>query len=383
MSKISAVICELNPLHIGHKYIFDKARKCSDTVVAVMSGNFVQRGECAVFHKYNRAKAALACGADLVLELPFPWCAAPAQFFALGAMSIVSAVGADVLVFGSECGDTELLLKAAEAVQTEEFKSAVEREYTENVGFAVARERAAKSIMPKAAELFSSSNDMLALEYIINAKNTGFKGSFYGEKRLNCEGYLSASAIRGLLEKEEIEKATSVIPREVKEIFDESLSQMAFLSKLEELEFWALRLRKTDSETFDFESGIVSRLLKCADTSLCGKSMFEAAATKKYTDARIRRAALFALCGVTKDALQKKPDFTVVLGANEKGRQVLSKMRKSDSVKNGNFTLITKPSDLLTVKGGEQSERADRLYTLLFDKAKEAGFFLTRSPLMK
>ncbi|MBE6562112.1 MAG: nucleotidyltransferase family protein [Ruminococcaceae bacterium] len=377
MSKITAVICELNPLHIGHKYVFEKAREYGETVVAVMSGNFVQRGECAIFDKYTRARAALLSGADLVLELPFPWCAAPAEFFARGAMAVVKAVGADCLVFGSECGDTELLVKGASLSRSEAFLAAVETEYTENVGYAAAREKAAKKLMPEAAELFSGANDMLAMEYFVSAEKLGFDGSLNGVKRIKTDDYVSASEIRCALRSGNAQGVIHAIPDEEKALFEEALSDMGSLSKLEETQFSAFRQRQIKNGTFDYESGIVSRLEKCADAATSGREMLEKASTKKYTDARIKRAALFALCGVTKEALQEPPCFTVVLGANEKGRAILSDIRKNEDLR-----VITKPSDITKVKGGEKNAEADRLYTMLMDEVKDAGFFMKQSPVI-
>ncbi len=377
MSRISAVVCELNPLHIGHKYVFEKAKEYGGVVVAVMSGNFVQRGECAIFDKYTRAKAALLSGADLVLELPFPWCAAPAEFFARGALSVVKAVGAEYLVFGSECGDTELLMKGASLSRSEAFLAAVEAEYTENVGYAAARESAAKKLMPETAELFSGANDMLAMEYFVSAEKLGFDGSLHAVKRIKTDDYVSASEIRCALRSGNVQGVIHAIPEEVKTLFEEALSDMGSLSKLEETQFSAFRQRQIKNGTFDYESGIVSRLEKCADDATSGREMFEKASTKKYTDARIRRAALFALCGVTKEALQEIPSFTVVLGANEKGRAILSNIRRNED-----FRVITKPSDILGVKGGEKNAEADRLYTMIMKNVKNAGFFMKQSPVI-
>ena len=97
MKKICAVICEFNPLHEGHKFILAEAKRRADAVVCIMSGNFVQRGGSAVRDKYERAKDAASAGADLVVELPFPWCSAPAEFFARAGVTIASALGADTL----------------------------------------------------------------------------------------------------------------------------------------------------------------------------------------------------------------------------------------------------------------------------------------------
>ena len=107
------IVCEFNPMHNGHVRLIDEAKKRgAERVVCVMSGNAVQRGELAFADKYTRAKIAVDCGADLVLELPYPYCAASAEFFAGAGIRILSEL-CDNVIFGSERGDIELLTSAA------------------------------------------------------------------------------------------------------------------------------------------------------------------------------------------------------------------------------------------------------------------------------
>ena len=111
---VYGIISEFNPFHNGHKYLIDTAKaEGAEAVVCVMSGNAVQRGDISVIDKYYRAEMALHCGAELVLELPYPWCAAGAEAFALCGVTIASSF-ADKLFFGSECGDIALLERAAD-----------------------------------------------------------------------------------------------------------------------------------------------------------------------------------------------------------------------------------------------------------------------------
>ena len=118
------IICEVNPLHGGHRYLIESARSMgAERVVCVMSGNTVQRGEFAVTDKYARAEMLIANGADLVLELPFPWSAASAEQFARGGISVLREV-CDTIIFGSECGDLSGLMAAAEKAGSEEFRVA-------------------------------------------------------------------------------------------------------------------------------------------------------------------------------------------------------------------------------------------------------------------
>ena len=122
------MICEFNPIHLGHKYILSKARESAGDdgcVIAVMSGNFCERCTPAVYDKYTRAHSAVLCGADIVLELPFPWCSSGVEDFALGGVYIAASLGADTLTFGSESGNAELIKTCADIKQSEEFIKAL------------------------------------------------------------------------------------------------------------------------------------------------------------------------------------------------------------------------------------------------------------------
>lgn len=133
--KISAVICEYNPFHPGHAYHISEVKKNSDAVIAVMSGSFTQRGIPAVISKYERAREAIAGGADLVLELPFPYCAASAEYFARAGVDIAERAGVVLeLSFGSESGDAEALMKIAENMNSIAFDRALAEASAEGKG---------------------------------------------------------------------------------------------------------------------------------------------------------------------------------------------------------------------------------------------------------
>ena len=122
--KTIGVVAEYNPFHNGHAYhLAESRRKAGEdaAVIAVMSGDFVQRGEAAVYSKYARAEAACRCGADLVIELPLPWCAASAEGFAKAAVHILGSLGADVLSFGCETEDLDELIRVAELIGQDSF----------------------------------------------------------------------------------------------------------------------------------------------------------------------------------------------------------------------------------------------------------------------
>jgi predicted nucleotidyltransferase len=136
------VIAEFNPLHNGHRYLIEYAKK-QGTLACVISGNFVQRGDTAIAEKRIRALAALKAGADIVLELPVLWSMSTAQNFALGGVSALKAVGCEKIIFGSECGDIEILKKAARIINSNGFVSRLSQHLKSGITFAAARQAAA------------------------------------------------------------------------------------------------------------------------------------------------------------------------------------------------------------------------------------------------
>ena len=357
MDKISAVICELNPLHEGHKYILSKAKEHGDTVIAIMSGNFVQRGEAAVYDKYRRAESALEAGADLVVELPFPWSAASAEFFAAAGVEIAEKLGAENLVFGSECGEIDVLNKASEITKKAEFL-----EIPANIRAAKYREDLLykyDNSLPNG--LLSSANDILGIEYIKNLK----AAVPIPCKRISCH---RASSIRADM-------------KDNHELYADAV----FSDKLFDLAFYKYRLNSDSKEYITAESkgGVGERLAKSAFVSKNGVEMLEKAKTKQYTDARLRRAALFFLTEVYMNDLKELPLYTILLGANDKGREYLSNIRKEDKI-----SIITKPSDESNLSDEAKRQyriekRADSLYTLLMNETESGDYFIKKSPIIK
>ncbi len=357
MKRISAVICELNPAHEGHRYIFSRAAEEGGTVIAVMSGNFVQRGENAIYDKYKRAKSALDMGADLVVELPFPWSAASAEYFAAASVEIAEKMGAECLVFGSECGDKNALSRAAEFLKGEKFNAPIPGGHRA----AEYREKLLHDADPTLpAAILSSANDILGIEYIKNAK----VAECIPVKRISCS---SATAIRAEMERNRAEYTDAV-----------------FTDRLFELEYCKFRTEDTPNfDTAESGGGVGERMYKAASASSSGHEMLDGAKTKQYTNARLRRCGLFHLTDVTVGHIKQLPLFTCVLAINEKGRELLSEMRGKED-----FTVITKPSATEALgeevrKQVKKSQFADSIYTLLMSDIKERDYFVKKSPIIR
>ncbi len=215
--KITALICEFNPIHFGHKYILTKAREAAGddgAVICVMSGNFTQRSTPAVYDKYTRAAAAIAEGADLVLELPFPYCSSGAEQFALGGVTIASAVGADSLIFGSESGDIAAIEKTAQVKNSAAFRETI-RELEKLHPNSGSAELYAKALSQSGITAAMGPNDRLAAEYVRYGRQAGIE-NFTAVKRLDdCK---SASEIRKIITK--TKSAENLIPNKAEEILE-------------------------------------------------------------------------------------------------------------------------------------------------------------------
>ena len=167
---IAGIVCEYNPMHKSHEYHIAKTRELLGPdcgIICVMSGNFVQRGDFAVMNKFARARAAVLCGADLVIELPVPWCVSTAEKFATGAVSILDNIGVCTHIsFGSETGELEPLREIANYLLDPEIDGLIKDGLKKGVSYAAARQRALENLMGRKVPELSSPNDILAIEYL-------------------------------------------------------------------------------------------------------------------------------------------------------------------------------------------------------------------------
>ena len=226
--KIVGLITEYNPFHAGHLYHMQRARELTgaDYCVVLMSGSFVQRGEPAIFDKYRRTKAALLAGADLVLEMPAAFSTASAHEFAAYGVALLSAIGVDTVVFGSECGQIETLKQAAYALNHEsaEFRERLQKGLKAGLTYPQARAKALE-MEDTWASVLSSPNNILGIEYLRAAEDLhspmefytiSRKGSGYHEDTLADANFPSASAIRGIIRKS-YENLSADIPASLKQ----------------------------------------------------------------------------------------------------------------------------------------------------------------------
>lgn len=352
--KICAVIAEYNPFHDGHlnqiRYIKDQLPDAA--IVAIMSGNIVQRGELAVLDKYVRAESAVKCGVDAVLELPYPWCGGSAGYFARGAVEIAKAVGAHYLCFGSESGDIDELKRAAHRTVSAEYTLLLEsliKDEPETAYIALSR-KAYRQLYGD--NIPDGANNTLAIEYL---KYTGNSIVPLTYKRTYPS---SATAARGFYRTGDMAALNATVPEILHDLY--ANNDVVCAERVAPLILWQLcnsNLQEL-SEYADADMGIAGRIQAAAKESGSLEELYKRCATKKYTDSRVRRVVLNMILGTKKHLLDDVPRFTVLLSANEKGRKAVRQIKKT-----GNIEIITKPADHDTAQ--EQfmfSNKADTLF---------------------
>ncbi len=380
-----AIICEFNPFHNGHKLLFDRIREHFATeavcIICIMSGNFVQRGTLAVMSKYKRAELALDCGADIVLELPFPWSASYAQSFARAGVSVAENLGCvDYLAFGSESFDEKYIIDCAEKISSEEFENELAKAVSDNRNTSKAYAELRCEVFEKlyGVELSRRPNDILAIEYMLAIKffNSNIRPLFI--KRLKD---FSATESRKYIFASDGEGLRKCIPEE---IFEKTLAAPKFLPNIPDAA-GILFLAYADAEKLslspEMSFDLASRLINAAKS---GKfktlsELFYAVATKKYTDARIRRAFNFAFLDVKREELACMPEYSLLLASSIEGRNVLRELSKKSEI----AVLATKSAhnklSELSEKQYQISEKADLAYSFCGEITENEGI----KPYMK
>ena len=334
--QVSAIICEYNPFHTGHKYQIDSIRENIEDVaiVCVMSGDFVQRGDVAIIDKHTRAKIAVENGADLVLQLPAFFSTQVAEIFARGGVSLINSLGCvDFLCFGSESGDIEKLYERA---NSDTDKELLRQSLKAGNSFA--------SSYFTSESMINMSNDILATEYIRALQNFKSKtrpfaikrqGANYNDKALN-ENFSSSTAIRESLKKGDIAKIKSFIPSGSQNYFDIikfdedffELIKYAILSKKDRL-----------GGVFEIGEGLENRILSKIEESKDMEDLIKNIKSKRYTYTRIRRILFNILLDIKKTDIEeiKKRNFYLpyvrVLAFNDRGKEVLKEIKKIGNIK--------------------------------------------------
>ncbi|NLH00380.1 MAG: nucleotidyltransferase family protein [Clostridiales bacterium] len=347
--KIIGIIAEYNPFHNGHMYHIEESRKSvsEDTaVVCVMSGDFVQRGEAAIFSKYARAEAAVMCGADLVLELPLPWAISSAEKFSEGAVGLLDALGCiDYISFGSECGDLEILSKISSSLLNPSVHASIADELKTGISYASARQNAAAKQIGELAKYLSTPNNILAVEYLKALQNLASGIKPITVRRFGAghdEEGGSASSIRGMIAAGK--SISAYVPHRAMEVYARETEQGRGPVTMSSLECAILsRLRMLKESDFaslpDYAEGLSNRIYSAARTETSLESIYSSVKTKRYALSRIRRMCISAALGIKAGDTDGIPPFARILALNEKGRNVAKIISEKSSI-----PVIAKPA---------------------------------------
>jgi len=353
--KVVGLIAEYNPFHNGHQYHIEKAREITgaDAVVAIMSGNFVQRGTPSIMPKHMRAEAALKSGASLVIELPVCYATGSAEFFAYGAVSLLHKLGCvDAICFGSECGDMEPLCHLAKILceEPEEYKSFLNHYLRQGNSFPLARQKAIREYLKSddINSILSEPNNILGIEYLkalyrLNSKIRPYTikrvSSHYHDEALQ-EHYSSASAIRKAISTQEKWDLQSQIPKACIPLYKENYGACYpivanDLSIL--LKYKLLQETKESLRTYvDISEELANRIFNNLNQYVSFEQFCDLLKTKEMTYSKISRALIHILLDI-KTTDRNEIEYARVLGFKAEALNVLSQIKKCASI-----SLITK-----------------------------------------
>ena len=380
----AGIVAEYNPFHRGHAWHIAETRRRlggDAPVVCVMSGHWVQRGECALADKWLRAALALDRGADLVVELPTPWAMASAESFARGAVSLLAATGVvDVLSFGSETGELAPLEEAAAALDAPDYPERLRAALGRGLSFPAARQEAA------GAACLSAPNNNLGVEYLrslralsstirpltVPRQGAGHDGPAAG-------GFASASELRRLLRAGRGEEAAPYLTAPWSgELADMQHIERAVLARLRTMGEgdWAALPDGGGAE------GLPSRLAKAAREAVSLEDFYTRAKTRRYPHARLRRLALAAFLGLRAAERPAAPPYVRVLGLGGRGRALLRRMKDTCPL-----PVIVKPAQARELDGPartlfESEARYTDLYGLCFPAPRPCGAEWIHSPVV-
>lgn len=354
MGKVLGIVCEYNPFHNGHLYHLEQAKKAtgSNYSVAILSGNFTQRGSSAIVDKWSRTEMALKCGIDLVIELPVLYATSSAENFADGAIRILDALKVvDYVAFGSENSDIDILDDIAKVLHEEPklYKSLLANELKKGISFPKARENAVISYFSnnsKYNNVLSSPNNILGIEYIKALKKyksvikpIAISRFEAGHNDITYSGNIaSATAIRNIVKNGSFNVLKRLLPQSSYEILLDNIKQghvIPDLSVFEHQIIYNLRKMSTQeiAELPDVTEGLEFSIKKAANSCNNISDFLNTIKSKRYTTTRIQRILLYSLLNITKKdmALSKKVNpYVRVLGLNSRGKFLISEIAKAN-----------------------------------------------------
>ena len=358
--KIVGLIAEYNPFHNGHAYHLAESLRASgaDYAVAVMSGDFVQRGLPAVVDKYTRARMALISGVDAVFELPTVYSCASAESFANGAVELLNRLGIDTISYGCECGPSEAkkLREIAELLisEPEAFKTVLDEQLRAGKNYPAARAAAIDAVLPGCGAIASEPNNILAIEYEKAILKQNARIKTIAIARNGASHSETGTAIRQALSAESYKDLAALLPKSSAELLTYHIDEDDFSDML------AYRLLTEDPENLtdysDVSPELAARIIKFKGAGLSFSQLADELTTKNYTRTRVQRALLHILLGIKKET--QAPTFARVLGF-KKDSPVLHELKERTQI-----PIVTKLAD-----APDESYQRDRIASDLYSCA--------------
>ena len=362
MSKVLGIIAEYNPFHNGHLYHLEKSKEVTNSsyTVAIVSGNFTQRGSTSLVDKWSKTEMALLNGIDLVIELPLLYAISSAENFADGAIKILDSLRVvDYVSFGTESNDLNALNACAEVLYKEpkEYKNFLSHELAKGISFPKARENALMMYLNdirRFSNVLSSPNNILAIEYLKALKK--YNSSVVpvsiprfeaGYNDVSYSGNIaSATAIRNIIKNGSFDILRGLVPKDTYSVLMDNIKVghvIPDISTFERQIIYNLRKMTTSeiAELPDVSEGLEFAIKKAANSCNSIIELLNILKSKRYTSTRLQRIFLYALLGITKKDISlstKTMPYIRVLGFSEqRGKLLLSEIAKA----NPNLTIIT------------------------------------------
>lgn len=417
--KVLGLITEYNPFHNGHLYHLNKSIEITGAThtIAVMSGNFLQRGEPALVHKWARAKMAIECGVDLVIELPTAYACSTAELFAYGSISLLHHLNiVDCISFGSEYGEITTLSTIAEilANSPESFKSSLKSYLKMGLPFPVARSKAlidyyklynkgcCKEELINISNIMQNPNNILSIEYLKALKCLNSKILPYTISRIKADYHSkdildnisSATAIREHLKMgKSFEELLKVMPpssfKILKESYDNGIAPI-FKEDFEKAIIAILRREKPQnfSEYFDVNEGLENKIYECSHKCSSIEALYNCIKSKRYTLTRIQRICMHILLNIKKKDLIAYnnlggPQYARILGFNDKGREIIKQCKLKSKIPIINKINRYGLKDKIVQSQLDLDIRATNIYNLAFKDSSNIVTDYNMSPYYK
>ncbi len=343
--RVFGIVAEYNPFHNGHLHQINETRRNGAThIIAVMSGNYVQRGDTAIIDKFKRAEIASCCGADLVIELPTPYALSSAEFFARGAVFVLHSLGCvDGISFGSECGDSQKLYSAAIASKSLSNSVELRKLLEDGIPYPSAMQKLAlEKFGEEISDVFSHPNNLLGIEYLkaLDFFESGIKPMTIQRKQamhdsMNAFGDIaSASFVRSLAKNKGA--YLPFVPKKTAEVLKRCFEagEISDIINLEKPILYKLRSMSPDEILTipDVSHGLEHRIFSASKTAKSLDELMFSIKTKRYPLAKIRRILLCALLGVKKEHIKILPPYARVLAVNDAGVEILKKAKRTSLI---------------------------------------------------